>query len=693
MDFANAAGHTLAPDLNAPQRAAVLYLDGPCLVLAGAGSGKTRVITQKIAYLLRECGYMGRHVVALTFTNKAAREMSERVKSLVDSRLAKGLTVSTFHSLGVRFLRQEARHVGLKPEFSILDSTDALGIIQEMLATTDKARLRAVQQTISLWKNALMDPDAAERAAATPSEAEAARIYRSYDATLAAYQSVDFDDLIRLPATLLQHNQEVRERWQARVQYLLVDEYQDTNECQYKLVQMLTGSRAMFTAVGDDDQAIYAWRGATVENLAKLTTDYAQLKIIKLEQNYRSVQRILAAANQVIGHNPKLFDKKLWSDLGAGEAIQVTAMDTDEIEAESIAIRISAERFERRAQWRDFAILYRSNQQARVVEQALRNLRIPYTISGGQSFFDKAEIRDILAYLRLIANDDDDPAFIRAVTTPRRGIGQATLQALGQFAAERQLSLFAAIFEPGAAERLTARQLEPLQTFGAFVQRVQQRAGRRNASQAAAAPEPAGAILDDLLGAIQYERFLYDTLEERAAQTRWQNVLELVGWLKRKAEEDGLNLFELVQHVALVTMLERGDDEEPDAVKLSTLHASKGLEYPHVYLIGVEEGLLPHMGRDEEDGDPSKAAESLASRIQEERRLMYVGITRARRSLHLTWCKKRRRAREDVVREPSRFIDEMGLSSVKLREDPELQALSPKQRLGMLKDLLNKKAG
>ncbi|TFL13554.1 ATP-dependent DNA helicase Rep [Pusillimonas caeni] len=687
-----APGHTLASDLNTPQRVAALYLDGPCLVLAGAGSGKTRVITQKIAYLLRECGYMGRHVVALTFTNKAAREMSERVKTLVDSRLTKGLTISTFHSLGVRFLREEARHAGLKPEFSILDSTDAMGIIQELLATTDKARLRGVQQAISLWKNALMDPDAAERAAATANEAEAVRVYRSYDATLAAYQSVDFDDLIRLPTVLMQSNEAVRERWQARVQYLLVDEYQDTNECQYRLVQLLTGRRAMFTAVGDDDQAIYAWRGATVENLAKLTTDYPQLKLIKLEQNYRSVQRILSAANQVISHNPNLFDKKLWSDLGAGEAIQVTAMDTDMIEAESVALRISAERFERRAEWRDFAILYRSNQQARVVEQALRNLRIPYTVSGGQSFFDKAEIRDVLAYLRLIANDDDDPAFIRAVTTPRRGIGQATLQTLGEFAAQKQLSLFAAVFEIGQAERLAARQLEPLQAFAAFIQQIQQRAGRKGGDRVSPGAEPAGPLLDELLGAIQYERHLYDTLDERAAQTRWQNVQELVGWLKRKAEEDELDLFELVQHVALVTMLERGEEEDPDAVKLSTLHASKGLEYPHVYLVGVEEGLLPHMGRDEEDGDPAKAAESLETRIQEERRLMYVGITRAQRTLHLTWCKKRRRAREDVVCEPSRFIDEMGLSAVKLREDPELQALSPKQRLGMLKDLLGKKS-
>ncbi len=374
-------------DLNARQNEAVLYLDGPCLVLAGAGSGKTRVITRKMAYLLRECGYQARHVVALTFTNKAAREMNERVRTLVEARLLRGLTVGTFHSLGLRFLREEALHLGLKRGFSILDATDAQGIIQELLATTDRARLRAVQQTISLWKNALLDPDAAARQAQGADEAEAVRVFRSYEATLRAYQAVDFDDLIRMPAQLLQQDEAVRERWQARVQYLLVDEYQDTNACQYQLVRLLCGDRAMLTAVGDDDQAIYAWRGATVENLAQLERDYPRLRVIKLEQNYRSVQRILQAANQVISHNPKTFDKTLWSELGTGEPIGITPMGSDLIEAESIAMRISASRFERQAQWKDFAVLYRGNHQARVMEQALRTLRIPYTVSGGQSFF------------------------------------------------------------------------------------------------------------------------------------------------------------------------------------------------------------------------------------------------------------------------------------------------------------------
>ncbi|HRK84892.1 MAG TPA: UvrD-helicase domain-containing protein [Alcaligenes sp.] len=682
-------GHTVPTDLNAMQRQAVLYMDGPCLVLAGAGSGKTRVITQKIAYLLRECGYTGRQVVALTFTNKAAREMNERIRALVDHKLLRGLTVSTFHSLGLRMLREEAQHVGLKPRFSILDANDALAIIQELLATTDKGRLRSVQQEISLWKNALMGPDQAERAANSPSQIEAARIYRDYAATLIAYQSVDFDDLIRLPAQLMQDNQEVCERWQRRVQYLLVDEYQDTNLCQYQLVRSLTGQRNMFTVVGDDDQAIYAWRGATVENLAQLPKDYPELKVIKLEQNYRSVQRILQAANNVIGNNPVVFGKKLWSDLGFGEPIQVHVTDDEQHEADSVAMRISAERFERQAEWRDFAVLYRGNHQARIFEQALRNLRIPYTISGGQSFFDKAEIRDILSYLRIVANEDDDPAFIRAATTPRRGIGQATLQVLGQFAAEQKLSLFAAVSSLALTDRLPERQLEPLRVFAQFIGRIQQRADRVESEQEGH-DTAVSELLDELLRAIDYERYLYDMFDERPAQTRWENVLELITWLKSKAADDELSLNDLVQRVALITMLERGEDDDPDAVKLSTLHASKGLEYPHVFLVGVEEGLLPHIGRDDEDIDPDQEADILAQRIQEERRLMYVGITRAQRSLRLSWCKKRRRARENLVRERSRFIDEMKIEDPGAQEDPAQAALSPKQRLDMLKNLLNK---
>jgi len=665
-------------DLNLHQREAVRYLDGPCLVLAGAGSGKTRVITQKIAYLLRECGYSARRVMALTFTNKAAHEMQQRVRGLLEASAAKGLTVSTFHALGLRFLREEAKHVSLKSTFSILDANDTLAMLQEWLNTTDKHRLRAVQQSISLWKNALLTPDAAQRVATTD-ELQAARIYHQYQETLHAYQAVDFDDLIRLPAQLLLADEAVRARWQARVQYLLIDEYQDTNACQYQIVRQLVGERAMFTAVGDDDQAIYAWRGATVQNLGRLQHDYANLKLIKLEQNYRSVQTILNAANRVIEHNPRLFGKTLWSALGPGETIGVFAADDEADEAQCIAMRISAARFERGARWGDFAVLYRGNHQSRALEQALRELRIPYRVAGGQSFFDKTEVRDVLAYLRLLANEEDDPAFIRAATTPRRGIGQATLQTLAQFAAARRLPLFAAVFEIACAEQdpqhaqpLSPRQYKPLRQFVEFIQHMQQRR------------DPVEHVLDAMLASIGYENYLYDTWDDRAAQSRWTNVQELLGWLTRKSTEDGLGLRELAQRVALVTMLERNETEAPDAVQLSTLHAAKGLEYPHVYLAGVEEGLLPHAGRDEDNLPGEAGDQQRARRIEEERRLMYVGITRAQRTLCISWCRKRRRQREELVREPSRFIAEMGLDKPQAVADT-MPGLSPRERLRMLK--------
>lgn len=668
--------------LNPAQREAVLYLDGPALVLAGAGSGKTRVITQKIAYLIESCGYSARHIIALTFTNKAAKEMTERVQDLIDKRMTKGLTVSTFHSLGLKILREEAEAAGLKPRFSIMDSNDSLSIIQEILATTDKGRLRAVQQDISLWKNALLSPDAAAQAVLTSSQAESAKVYRSYDETLRAYQAVDFDDLIRLPTQLLEKNEVVRARWQARVHYLLVDEYQDTNACQYRLVQALVGDRAMFTAVGDDDQAIYAWRGATVENLQQLAVDYPHLKLIKLEQNYRSSQRILETANNVIGHNPVVFGKKLWSDLGLGEGIVIKDCDDEQAESQWVGISLSAEKFERKCKWGDFAVLYRSNQQARLIEQQLRDLRIPYVMSGGQSFFDKAEIRDILAYIRLIANHDDDPAFIRAATTPRRGIGQATLTQLGEVAMAQQLSMFEAIDVIALTHRLAPRQLKPLQVFAEFISRLRIKAERTGREGA--------AVLDELVSAINYEGYLYDVFDDKPALSRWQNVLEMIDWLKSKAEYDEMSLLDLSQHVALITMLERNDkDDEIDAVHLSTLHAAKGLEYRHVFLIGVEEGLLPHLGRDDEDIPVGQEESVMTQRIQEERRLMYVGITRAQRSLRLSWCKRRRRGKEYTVRERSRFITEMGLAETAIVEAATAH-VSPKERLSMLKELLKK---
>ncbi|MBS1198241.1 MAG: ATP-dependent helicase Rep [Proteobacteria bacterium] len=659
-----------AASLNPQQREAIRYLDGPLLVLAGAGSGKTRVITQKIAYLVQDCGFSPGNIAAITFTNKAAKEMRERVAKLLPGTPAEDFHISTFHSLGVRILREEAKALGYKPRFSIFDAADCAGIIGDLAKSIDKSALRRLQAIISNWKNALVSPEAARQQADSEHEKLAAQVYLSYAATLKAYQAVDFDDLIRLPVELFEAHPEITEKWQNRLRYLLVDEYQDTNACQYRLLKQLTGVRAQFTAVGDDDQAIYGWRGADIENLKKLPDEFPLLKVIKLEQNYRSTVRILKAANNVIAHNEKLFDKKLWSELGYGDPITVSACKDNEAEAIHIAMKLQAHKFEHRGKFSDYAILYRSNHQARALETQLREQHVPYLLSGGQSFFDKAEIKDITAYLRLLVNDEDDPAFIRAATTPKRGIGTSTLQALGTYAGERHLPLFAALFEQGFAQRVQPRQLEALLEFGHFINRIQSRAGR----------EPASQVLADLLKAIDYERHLYDQEENRVAESRWANVLELVEWLNKKGEEENKTLIELAQTIALINLLDKNEGSY-DAVQLSTLHAAKGLEFRHVFLTGIEEGILPHR----ESVDTGK--------VEEERRLMYVGITRAQLSLHLSYCERRKQARDFFPCQPSRFIAEMGKEDLRFsggQHATEPDKATGSSRLEALKAMLAK---
>ena len=659
----------MSAKLNPPQREAIRHLDTPLLVLAGAGSGKTRVITHKIAYLIEECGMQPQHIAAITFTNKAAREMQERIGKLMPGRSLTGLTISTFHALGARIVRQEAKACGLKPGFSILDASDCAGLIAELLANADKARIRAVQSRISMWKNQMIEPDAAIAAAEEPLELAAARLYAEYERTLQAYQATDFDDLIRLPVRLFERDAEVLARWQGRLRYLLVDEYQDTNKCQYRMLKMLAGPRAAFTAVGDDDQSIYAWRGADVENLHLLREDFPQLRLVKLEQNYRSTVRILTAANNLIAHNPKVFEKKLWSEHGHGDVIQIHACRDGEHEAELVVMKLQAHKFQQRTRYSDYAILYRGNHQARAFEQQLRDNRIPYVMSGGQSFFDRAEIKDMTCYLRLIANNDDDPAFIRAMTTPKRGVGATTLEALGSYAGKRRIGLLAAALEVGAESHVPAKQLGIVREFCHFIQRIEFRAAR----------EPAGTLLEELLQAIDYERWLFESCEVREAENKWSNVRDFVGWLSKKGEEENKTLLELTQTVALISMLDK-NDEDFDAVQLATLHAAKGLEFGHVFLVGIEEGMLPHRDAEAE------------GRIAEERRLMYVGITRAERSLHLSWCKRRKQGKEWRTCEPSRFIAEMGDDlkfSGEQQENAPQDKAAGRAKLAQFKALLN----
>jgi ATP-dependent DNA helicase Rep len=628
--------------LNDPQRTAVRYLDGPLLVLAGAGSGKTRVITAKIAHLIEQ-GADPAGIAAITFTNKAAREMRERSGAAQRRRetAPAAPTICTFHALGLKILRREAAAMQLTPRFSILDPADVEPIVAELLATTDRARVRAAQWQISAWKNALIAPPEALARASTEAERAAARVYARYRAALSAYQAVDFDDLIALPVAALECDAGAAEHWQKRLQYLLIDEYQDTNPAQYRLLRLLTGARAAFTAVGDDDQAIYGWRGATVANLERLPRDYPSLKVIKLEQNYRSSIRILRSANALIGHNTKLFDKALWSDLGLGEPIQVAPAADDQAEAENVARTIAALKFEHGTRFDDFAVLYRGNHQARAFEQALRAQNMPYSVSGGQSWFDRTEIRDIVAYLRLIANDEDDPAFVRAVTTPRRGVGAQTLEHLG-----RAGGLFAAACDDGLTSALPARQREALTEFCRMINGLRYRAER----------EPAGRLIDELIKTIGYEDHLCSTCDKREAQTRWESVVDFVRWLSTKGESDGRNLLELTQSIALLTLLDGEEGREPDAVRLSTLHAAKGLEFAHVFLVGLEEGVLPHREA------------IVAGNIDEERRLMYVGLTRAQQSLRLSWCRRRKRAGEWHGAEPSRFIGELAQEDLRHAE-------------------------
>ena len=663
--------------LNPAQLEAVHHLHSPCLVLAGAGSGKTRVITHKIARLL-QAGLAPKQIGAITFTNKAAQEMRERARSLVGARASKDLVIATFHSLGVRMLREDGEMLGLKPKFSILDADDVLGVLKDAGGTTDAAVARRWQWTISLWKNNGLSCEQAEAAAQDDDERVAARVMTLYEERLAAYSAVDFDDLIGLPLKLLQQHEEAREKWRRTLRHVLVDEYQDTNATQYELLKALVGEQGIFTAVGDDDQSIYGWRGATIENLKRLPQDYPNLKVIPLEQNYRSTGAILTAANNVIALNPKIFQKKLWSEFGQGEPVKVIECDQEEHEAERAAARILAIRANTAGEhtgsteWRDFAILYRANHQSRKLEEALRKAQIPYKVSGGQSFFDRAEIKDLCAWLRLLVNQDDDPAFLRAITTPKRGIGHTTLAALSDFAGKWRVSLFEALFQESIGTALSAKAVGSLHEFGRYVNDLEYRA-RHTVGAEAARP-----MLMEWLGELGFEQHLLDSEENpKVAAARWSNVLDFIDWIARRCggeiAEDGSgqvqtetkSVLDVAQTISVILSLAERGEADQNVVTLSTLHASKGLEWPHVVLVGVNEGTLPFKREEEE---------MTVERLEEERRLMYVGITRARRTLLVTTLLRQKRGREVRRAFPSRFIKEMRL-------DEQVAKVNPRDRI------------
>ncbi|KLU17427.1 MULTISPECIES: DNA helicase Rep [Xenorhabdus] len=631
--------------LNPNQQQAVEFVTGPCLVLAGAGSGKTRVITNKIAHLIRTCGYQARHIAAVTFTNKAAREMKERVAQTLGRKETRGLMISTFHTLGLEIVKREYKALGMKSNFSLFDDQDQMALLKDLTADLlqeDKDLLQKLISSISNWKNDLMSPEHVMRMARSAQEHQFAECYRRYDLHLNSCHVLDFDDLITKPTLLLMHDEEVRARWQNKIRYLLVDEYQDTNTSQYQLVKLLVGNRARFTVVGDDDQSIYSWRGARPQNLILLKDDFPQLNVIKLEQNYRSSGRILKAANILIANNPHVFEKKLFSELGYGDPLRVIEANNEDHEAERVVGELIAHRFINKTDYKDYAILYRGNHQSRIFEKMLMQNRIPYRISGNTSFFSRPEIKDLLSYLRVLTNPEDDSAFLRIVNTPRREIGAVTIQKLGEWANGRSKSLYQASFDLGLEQHLTGRGLVALQRFTHWMDEIARQAER----------EPLLAVRD-LLRGMDYESWLYDTSPSpKAAEMRMKNVNQLFTWMSGMLEGDDLNepmsLSQVVARFTLRDMLERGEeDEELDQVQLMTLHASKGLEFPYVFLVGMEEGLLPHQSSIDEDN------------IEEERRLAYVGITRARRELFFSLSKERRQFGELIRPEPSRFLLEL----------------------------------
>ena len=626
--------------LNPRQREAVRYTDGPLLVLAGAGSGKTRVITEKIASLIKRGVAEPERIAAITFTNKAANEMRSRLKR---KRADAKPWISTFHTLGLRIFRLEFKKLNYRPGFSIMDSKDCENLIADILRrspASHMAEIRAVQSRISGFKSSLLTPQALKLDGADPTTRIAAACYSQYDEALQTYNAVDFDDLIMRPVMLLQTDADTQAYWQDEVRYLLVDEYQDTNLSQYELVRLLVGDKGMFTVVGDDDQSIYAWRGARPENLATLGVDFPQLKVIKLEQNYRSVGTILNAANHLIANNPHVFSKRLWSERGYGEKIRINGAKDEHDEVAYIANQILHDRMIKGHKFSDYAVLIRSNHQARLFEGAFREREIPYVLSGGRSFFDYTEIKDLICYLRLIANPDDDSALLRIINTPRRSIGTTTVQKLVAYAGNHATRLVAAGCDPSFGTELSARAAKNVTEFFSWIAQLQR----------AAEHEAPAALTAQLIADIGYRDWIEQTSESEAdAKRRIENVDELLSWITRIQSNDVTkSMRDVVAALTLFDIAERKEEDEiGDNVALMTLHAAKGLEFPHVFLAGFEENILPHKSSIEDES------------IEEERRVAYVGITRAQLSLVLSFARSRRRYGQVEQCEPSRFIAEL----------------------------------
>ncbi|MGD0585437.1 MAG: UvrD-helicase domain-containing protein [Oryzomonas sp.] len=631
--------------LNPPQQQAVNQTEGALLILAGAGSGKTQVITTRIVHLLRDKRISADNILAVTFTNKAAREMKERVGAMA-GRVADGIVISTFHSLGVRILRRDIRALGFKPNFSIYSSSDQDGVLRQAMRERDidpkQCDPDLILWKISSLKNRLIGPSEFRPAHDDKLELAAAAVYPRYQELLKGFNAIDFDDIIMLSVTLLQSNAAILGHWQERFRYIMVDEYQDTNASQYLLISLLAKGHGNICVVGDDDQSIYGWRGAEVRNILNFEQDYPECRVIKLEQNYRSTSSILDAANSVIRNNPVRTDKALWTAGGQGRGIDLIVAADEGDEATKVVDGMMLEQFRDKLAWTEFAVLYRSNAQSRAFEEKLRLERIPYVVVGGQQFYERKEVKDAVAYLRVIDNPGDEASLLRIINFPRRGIGDTTLVRLNQWSLEHNVALFETL---GRVVEIADIPESSKKTVGAFhrmMTEVIAGFGRTDL----------GAQVNALFNRLRIEDELYRTLNDASqARKRIENIEQVVNSLAIfEAQTPKATLSAFLERISLMDEEKSENDKEHghNRVTLMSLHSSKGLEFNHVYLVGMEEGLLPHKRSREED--PTCA---------EERRLCYVGITRARQHLTVSHCLTRRKYGAIEECKPSRFLAEI----------------------------------
>ena len=660
---------TLKDQLNPEQYRAVTTINGPILIIAGAGSGKTRVITYRIANML-EKGIPQSQILALTFTNKAAKEMEDRIKSLTGRKL-QNLTVSTFHAFGVRILRQDIDKLGYRPNFSINDETDRKSLIKET-----GRELQFTADAMDLFKIGALFSDVKTGRKGWQSDNDMYRqLYEGYQEGLKLYNSVDFDDLITLPIKLFKEHPEVLEQYKNRYKYIMVDEFQDTSHQQYELMRLLADKNV--AVVGDDDQSIYSWRGADYQNIVNFEKDFTDVQEIRLEQNYRSTGTILAAANGVIKHNTNRKDKELWSGNGNGKPIEIYMPENEAAEADFIAETIQGICAEEKRNYDDFGVLMRANTQSRAIEEAFLESNIPYTMSGGTSFFERKEIKDIISYLRVISNHDDDINLLRIINTPRRGLGRTTIEAVNKVSDTMGFSLWEgikAIIESSAEECPVSEKTRA--DLGAFISLIE---SYKTMLSGKGLSKKVRALVDE----IAYFDYLIseNPKSEKAARFKYMNIESLIKSMEQwenNPEHEDTSLFAYLNRITLLSRDDLDDGEQDKGkVNLMTVHASKGLEFPVVFIAGAEEGLMPHARAVEEGGEQA---------IEEERRLFYVAVTRARDRLFISSCLKRRKMTATVECAPSRFLEEIPESLVEYHEPSK--EVSDEQAHELLQNML-----